>query len=136
MVLASLWSEAVGPALVTSPPGRLHGLGGERAVCEGQASPHRSGVLPVADPSTLPKVSRAVGTLEVWPRHSWLCNGQQESVAEHCWQMALMALVVHRELREPVDIEKTLKMILTRDLVEAETGRHPARPAARLSSTT
>jgi 5'-deoxynucleotidase YfbR-like HD superfamily hydrolase len=32
---------------------------------------------------------------------------------------------VHRELQEPVDIEKTLKMILTHDLVEAETGDVP-----------
>ncbi len=58
-------------------------------------------------------------------RHSWLSNGRQESVAEHSWQMALMALLMHRHLEQPVDIEKTLKMILVHDLVEAEVGDVP-----------
>jgi len=58
-------------------------------------------------------------------RHSWLSNGRQESVAEHSWQMALMALLMHRHLAQAVDIEKTLKMILVHDLVEAEVGDVP-----------
>ncbi len=58
-------------------------------------------------------------------RHSWLSDGRQESVAEHCWQMALMAMLVHRELEQPVDLCKTLRMILTHDLVEALTGDVP-----------
>jgi len=58
-------------------------------------------------------------------RHSWLSNGRQESVAEHCWQMALMAMLMHGNLEHPVDLGKTLKMILTHDLVEAEVGDVP-----------
>ena len=58
-------------------------------------------------------------------RHSWLSNGRQESVAEHSWQMALMAMLMHRHLERPVDLGKTLKMILTHDLVEAEVGDVP-----------
>jgi putative hydrolase of HD superfamily len=58
-------------------------------------------------------------------RHSWLSDGRQESVAEHCWQMALMAMLVHPELEQPVNLCKTLKMILTHDLVEALTGDVP-----------
>jgi putative hydrolases of HD superfamily len=58
-------------------------------------------------------------------RHSWLSNGRQESVAEHSWQMALMAMLMHRHLEAPVDLGKTLKMILTHDLVEAEVGDVP-----------
>ena len=58
-------------------------------------------------------------------RHSWLSNGRQESVAEHSWQMALMAMLMHRDLEVPVDLGKTLKMILTHDLVEAEVGDVP-----------
>jgi putative hydrolase of HD superfamily len=58
-------------------------------------------------------------------RHSWLSNGRQESVAEHCWQMALMAMLMHRHLNLPVDLGKTLKMILTHDLVEALAGDVP-----------
>ncbi len=58
-------------------------------------------------------------------RHSWLSNGRQESVAEHTWQMALMAILLHRHLEIPVDLEKTLKMILIHDLIEAEAGDIP-----------
>jgi putative hydrolases of HD superfamily len=58
-------------------------------------------------------------------RHSWLSNGRQESVAEHSWQMALMAMLIHRHLEVPVDLGKSLRMILTHDLVEAEVGDVP-----------
>ena len=39
-------------------------------------------------------------------RHSWLSSGRQESVAEHSFQMALMALLVHPHLAHPVDLGK------------------------------
>ena len=58
-------------------------------------------------------------------RHSWLSSGRQESVAEHTWQMALIALLLHRHLENPVNLEHTLKMILVHDLVEAEAGDIP-----------
>jgi putative hydrolase of HD superfamily len=58
-------------------------------------------------------------------RHSWLSNGRQESVAEHSWQMALMAILAYRSLEHPIDLEKTLKMIIIHDLVEAEAGDVP-----------
>ena len=58
-------------------------------------------------------------------RHSWLSNGRRESVAEHTWQMALMAILIHKYLKSPVDLEKTLKMILIHDLIEAEAGDIP-----------
>lgn len=58
-------------------------------------------------------------------RHSWLSSGRQESVAEHTWQMALMAILVHNHLDKPVNLEHTLKMIIVHDLVEAEAGDVP-----------
>ncbi|WP_119417760.1 HD domain-containing protein [Desertibaculum subflavum] len=58
-------------------------------------------------------------------RHSWLSDGRRESVAEHTWQMALMALLTHRHLAQPVDIGHTLKLILVHDLVEIEAGDVP-----------
>lgn len=72
-------------------------------------------------------------------RHSWLSDGRRESVAEHSWQMALMAMVMHRHLEHPVDLARTLKMIIVHDLVEAvvgdvpffETGERKANKAAR-----
>lgn len=58
-------------------------------------------------------------------RHSWLSNGRRESVAEHSWQMAIMSMLIHPHLEKPVDLEKTLKMILVHDLVESITGDTP-----------
>lgn len=58
-------------------------------------------------------------------RHSWLSDGRQELVAEHSWQMALMAMLLHPHLETPVDLFRTVKMILVHDLVEAEVGDIP-----------
>jgi putative hydrolase of HD superfamily len=58
-------------------------------------------------------------------RHSWLSDGRRESVAEHTWQMALLALLGHRHLDQPVDIGRVLKMIVVHDLVEAIAGDVP-----------
>jgi putative hydrolase of HD superfamily len=58
-------------------------------------------------------------------RHSWLSDGRRESVAEHSWSMSLLALLAHRHLERPVEIERVLKMIIVHDLVEALAGDVP-----------
>ncbi|MEH2506402.1 putative hydrolase of HD superfamily [Bradyrhizobium sp. AZCC 1578] len=58
-------------------------------------------------------------------RHSWLSDGRRESVAEHTWQMALIALLAYRHLEQQVEIGRVLKMILVHDLVEAIAGDVP-----------
>lgn len=58
-------------------------------------------------------------------RHSWLSNGRRESVAEHSWQMALMAMLAAPHLERPVDLGRTLRMIIVHDLVEALCGDVP-----------
>lgn len=66
-------------------------------------------------------------------RHSYTSAGRQESVAEHCWRMSLMAVLVEPLLTEKVNTAKLLKMIIIHDLVEAEASdisaleilRHP-----------
>ncbi|MEW5798710.1 MAG: HD domain-containing protein [Bacteroidota bacterium] len=58
-------------------------------------------------------------------RHSFTSAGRQESVAEHTWRMALMAMLLEPHLDQKIDIGKTLKMILIHDLVEAEAGDVP-----------
>lgn len=55
-------------------------------------------------------------------RHSWLSDGRRESVAEHTWRMALMAMVLNDELEKPVDLFKTIKMILIHDVAEIYAG--------------
>lgn len=58
-------------------------------------------------------------------RHSWLSDGRRESVAEHTWNMALLAMLCHPHLEHAVNLEKALKMVLIHDLIEAEAGDIP-----------
>lgn len=55
-------------------------------------------------------------------RHSWLSDGRQESVAEHTWRMALMALTLHQEVNPKIDLFHVLKMIIVHDLGEVYAG--------------
>ena len=58
-------------------------------------------------------------------RHSWLSSSRQESVAEHTWMRALMAMVVAPVLQQPVDLLKVLKMIVLHDIAEVIIGDIP-----------
>lgn len=58
-------------------------------------------------------------------RHSWLSNGDQESVASHCWRMSLMAALLGPRLDRSVDMEKVLTMAIIHDLPEAKVGDLP-----------
>lgn len=55
-------------------------------------------------------------------RHSWLSDGRRESVAEHTWRMALMAITLHKEVGGNIDIGHVLKMIIVHDLGEVYAG--------------
>ncbi len=59
-------------------------------------------------------------------RHSWLSNGRRESVAEHTWRVALMAMAIEPHLPSKINSEKLLKMIIIHDLVEAYSSDIPA----------
>ncbi len=58
-------------------------------------------------------------------RHSWTSSGRQESVAEHSWQMSLLAVLAHPHLTIAVDLGRVLEMVVVHDLVEAEAGDVP-----------
>ncbi len=58
-------------------------------------------------------------------RHSWTSSGRHESVAEHSWRIALMALLMRDEFPE-LDMDKVIRMCLIHDLGEAFTGDIPA----------
>ena len=66
-----------------------------------------------------------IGKLKQYTRHVWDENGRQESVAEHCWRLAVIALLVADEFPK-VDIEKVVKMCLIHDFGEAVTGDIPS----------
>lgn len=54
-------------------------------------------------------------------RHSDTSSGRRESVAEHSWRLALMAMLLEDEFPD-IDIDKVIKMCLIHDLGEAFTG--------------
>ena len=58
-------------------------------------------------------------------RHSYLTNGRQESVADHVWRMALLAMLIEPNLSKKIDTERVLKIILIHDLVEIYAGDIP-----------
>jgi 5'-deoxynucleotidase YfbR-like HD superfamily hydrolase len=58
-------------------------------------------------------------------RHSWLSDGRRESVAEHTWFIALMAVLTHGRLEKPVNLERVLSMAIVHDLAEVEVGDIP-----------
>lgn len=68
-------------------------------------------------------------------RHGWLSDGRRESVAEHSWHMALLVMLTHQHLEEPVHPERCLKMALVHDLVEARAGDVPFFERSERQST-
>ena len=49
-------------------------------------------------------------------------HGRRENDAEHAWHMAVMAYLLQEYANEPVDIAKTMMMILIHDIVEIDAG--------------
>lgn len=84
--------------------------------------------------SNILKIIHLIQNLKMEKRHSWLTNGDQESVAEHCFRLALMALIIAPHLEKPIDLEKSLKMALIHDLVEAKVGDTPSFTLDNLKS--
>ena len=59
--------------------------------------------------------------LKCTTRHCDTSTGRRESVAEHSWRLALMAMLLEDEYPN-LDINKVIKMCLIHDLGEAFTG--------------
>jgi putative hydrolase of HD superfamily len=49
-------------------------------------------------------------------------KSRNENSAEHSWHLALMAILLKEYSREPVNLEKVIKMVLIHDLVEIDAG--------------
>ena len=47
---------------------------------------------------------------------------RRENSAEHCWNLALIALLLHREVAAGIDLGHALSLIAVHDLVEIEAG--------------
>lgn len=56
-------------------------------------------------------------------RQTYLADGsRKETDAEHAWHMAIMCMVLSEYANEPIDVAKTVMMLLTHDLVEIDAG--------------
>lgn len=56
-------------------------------------------------------------------RQTWLADSsRKENDAEHAWHMALMAILLSEYSNEPIDLLKTVTMILIHDVVEIDAG--------------
>lgn len=56
-------------------------------------------------------------------RQTYLSDGNhKENDAEHAWHMAVMALVLSEYSNEPIDLLRTISMILIHDVVEIDAG--------------
>ena len=67
---------------------------------------------------------RVMERLKDAPRHCWTTGGRRESVAEHSWRVALMAMLMKDEFPE-LDIDRVIRMCLVHDIGEAVTGDIP-----------
>ena len=58
-------------------------------------------------------------------RHCFTSTGRHESVAEHCWMCAMMALLMRDEFPD-VDMDRVIQMCLIHDMGESFTGDVPS----------
>lgn len=75
-------------------------------------------------PAQLIEILAVAEKLKCATRHCYTSTGRHESVAEHSWRTALMALLLIPEFPE-ADMDKVIKMCLIHDLGEAFTGDIP-----------
>lgn len=56
-------------------------------------------------------------------RQTYLTDGKRkENDAEHAWHMAIMVLLLQEYANEPIDVLKTISMLLIHDIVEIDAG--------------
>ena len=75
-------------------------------------------------PSELLAIMSVAEKLKCNTRHCYTSSGRRESVAEHSWRIALMAMLIAPEFPQ-TDMNKVIRMCLIHDLGEAFTGDIP-----------
>ena len=76
-------------------------------------------------PRELLEILHVAERLKDTSRHCTSSNGRPESVAEHSWRLALMAMLLRHEF-PTLDIDRVVDMCLIHDLGECFTGDIPA----------
>ena len=74
--------------------------------------------------SELLKILEVASRLKGTTRHCWTELDRKESVADHSWRIALMAMLLTPEFPD-TDMDKVVRMCLIHDLGEAFTGDIP-----------
>jgi len=77
------------------------------------------------NPEQLIKFLGILEKLKCNTRHNWTTSGKQESVAEHSWRLAVLAMLMEDDFPE-LDMNKVIRMCLIHDWGEAITGDIPA----------
>jgi len=78
------------------------------------------------EPKELLSILSVAEKLKCNTRHCYTSSGRHESVAEHSWRLAVMAMLLsHEEEFKDVDVNKVIRMCLIHDLGEAFTGDIP-----------
>lgn len=77
------------------------------------------------EPRKLIEFLKILEQLKCNTRHSWTSSGRKESVAEHSWRLAVMAMLCEKDFPE-LDMNKVIRMCLIHDWGEAVTGDIPA----------
>ena len=76
------------------------------------------------EPTQLLEILQVAARLKTTPRHCETAPGRAESVADHSWRIALMAMLLTPQFPE-ADMNKVIRMCLIHDLGEAFTGDIP-----------
>ncbi|MCI7812894.1 MAG: HD domain-containing protein [Lachnospiraceae bacterium] len=64
-----------------------------------------------------------VDKLKKITRQTYLADGsRKEDDADHSWHLALMCALLSEHANEPIDVLKTMKMVLIHDIVEIDAG--------------
>lgn len=75
-------------------------------------------------PAELLEILSVAEKLKCNTRHCYTSSGRHESIAEHSWRIALMAMLIAPEFPE-ADVNRVIRMCLIHDLGEAFTGDIP-----------
>lgn len=80
----------------------------------------------VMEARELIEILKVANNLKINTRHCYTVEERQESVADHCWRIALMAMLLSNEEEfRDVDMDRVIRMCLIHDLGEAFTGDIP-----------
>ena len=77
----------------------------------------------IMEPKELLQILHRANHLKINTRHNWTIGNRKESVADHSWRIALMAMLISEEDEFcDLDMNKVIRMCLIHDLGEAFTG--------------